>query len=107
MNTPNTDIRRPRHEQWQELITQHEQSGLTVQAFCAQQGVTAASFYQWRKQLRDKAGMRFALVEHSVNGSRSSAAVELVLASGERVQVAPGTDAATLRMVLGVLRERA
>jgi len=29
------------------------------------------------------------------------------LASGERVQVAPGTDAATLRMVLAVLRERA
>ena len=107
MKTQSTDIRRPRREHWQELITQHERSGLTVQAFCAQQGVTAASFYQWRKQLRDNSPMRFALVEQSVDGLRRNPSVELVLASGERVQVAPGTDAATLRMVLEVLRERA
>jgi hypothetical protein len=33
--------------------------------------------------------------------------VELILASGERLRIAPGADAATLRTVLNVLRERA
>jgi hypothetical protein len=33
------------------------------------------------------------------------AAVEVILASGERVRIVPGVDAATLRLVLNVLRE--
>ena len=77
---------------------------MTVQAFCVQRGVTEASFYGWRKQLRASAAVSFALV--TPNESRP-ASMELVLASGERIQVAPGADAATLRMVLAVLRERA
>jgi|KBSMisStandDraft_5_1062788.scaffolds.fasta_scaffold67737_5 transposase-like protein len=98
---------RPRCEYWQELILQQEQSGLTVHAFCEQRGVTEASFYGWRKQLRGEAPVGFALVEAKESGLTPKAPVELVLATGERVQISPGTDAATLRMVLGVLRERA
>ena len=33
------------------------------------------------------------------------AAVEVILTSGERLRIAPGMDAATLRLVLSVLRE--
>jgi hypothetical protein len=33
--------------------------------------------------------------------------VELILASGDRLRITPGTDAATLRTALSVLRERA
>ncbi len=79
---------------------------MTVQGFCAQQGVTEASFYGWRKQLRESATVSFALVAPS-NGGDRSARVEFVLPSGERIQVGPGADVATLRMVLTVLRERA
>lgn len=79
---------------------------MTVQAFCAQQSVTEASFYGWRKQLRAGAAAGFALVVPS-SGEYRTATIELVLRSGERIQVAPGADAATLRMVLAVLRERA
>jgi hypothetical protein len=32
--------------------------------------------------------------------------VELLLASGDRLRIASGVDAATLRIVIGVLRER-
>jgi transposase-like protein len=97
---------RPRREYWQELVAQQEQSGLSVHAFCEQRGVTEASFYGWRKQLRGGSPVGFALVEATGSGLRSKAPVELVLATGERVQISPGADAATLRMVLGVLRER-
>jgi transposase-like protein len=106
MKTLNTEQSRPRREYWRELIAQQEQSGLTVHAFCVRQGVTEASFYHWRKQLRDNAPVRFALVEQRVDRLRQNAPLEVLLTSGERVQVTPDTDAATLRMVLAVLRER-
>ena len=104
MRPLNGEKRQARREYWQGLIAQQENSGKTVQAFCAQRGVTEASFYGWRKQLRASTPVSFALV--TPNESRP-AWIELVLASGERIQVAPGGDAATLRMVLAILRERA
>jgi hypothetical protein len=39
--------------------------------------------------------------------TKDEAPIELVLASGDRLRIAPGADAATLRTVLSVLRERA
>ena len=68
--------------------------------------MTEASFYNWRKQLRNNAAVGFALVDAEGKGCKPKARVELVLATGDRVQIAPGVDAAMLRMVLGVLRER-
>jgi hypothetical protein len=105
MKALNNEKHRARSEYWRELITQQGQSGLTVHAFCDQQGVTEASFYNWRKRLRNSVPVRFALVERGTDGLASKGALEVMLASGERVQVGPGTDAATLRMVLAVLRD--
>ncbi len=107
MRSANNEKRLPRREYWRELVSQQEQSGLSVHAFCKQRGVTEACFYNWRKQLRNNAALGFALVDAQGKGCKPKAPVELVLATGERVQIAPGVDAATLRMVLGVLRERA
>ena len=47
------------------------------------------------------------LVDAGTSDRNDHAPVELILASGDRVRLAPGTDAATLRTVLNVLRERA
>ena len=75
---------------------------MSVRAFCQQRRTSEYSFYHWRKRLREQLPMKFALVE----SSRSApAAVEVILASGERLQIAPGVEAATLRLVLSVLRE--
>lgn len=49
--------------------------------------------------------MKFALVETNRSAPAGVAAVEVILASGERLRIAPGVDAATLRLVLNVLRE--
>ncbi|QJR79325.1 transposase [Alteromonas pelagimontana] len=38
-------------EQWQQVIEQQVNSGLTVSEFCTQHKLTAASFYLWRKKL--------------------------------------------------------
>ncbi len=48
--------------------------------------------------------MKFALVETGPAAVHAEA-VELILTSGERLRITPGVDAATLRLVLSVLRE--
>jgi hypothetical protein len=66
---------------------------------------------QWRPL---GSGETFALVSPppvelgsaTESSSSSATAAELVLASGERLNIASGADAATLRTVLGVLREK-
>jgi hypothetical protein len=68
------------------------------------------SFYNWRKRLPGKITdepARFALVEPEAPIPKDTWPVELILASGDRLHIAPGTDAATTRTVLNVLKERA
>ena len=90
---------------WQQLIGEQQQSGMPVRAFCQQHQTSEYSFYYWRKRLREQLPMRFALVETGRTTPTAVAAVEVILASGERLRIAPGVDAATLRLVLSVLRE--
>jgi len=92
-------------EVWRELVDRQKKSGLSVQTFCQQQGVSGWSFYQWRKRLALNPPMSFALVETGETSRQCTGAVELWLNGGDRLQITPGVDAATLRTVLAVLRE--
>ena len=79
-----------------------------MSAFCRERGIGEQSFYSWRKRLSGRTPpVRFALVETNVPPVKDALPVELILASGDRLRIAPGADAATLRTVLSVLRERA
>jgi hypothetical protein len=93
-------------EQWRERLTAQERSGLSVKEFCKEQGLTACTFYAWRKRLGEGGAVRFALVDRG--GVRqepaAEASLELVLATGERLRIGAGVDAATLRTVLDALR---
>ena len=94
-------------KKWQELILQQQQSKLPVSAFCRQHGFSDQSFYNWRKRLAADEPVRFALVDAGVSSATDRfAALEVILASGDRLRIAPGADAATLRAVLSVLRGR-
>jgi transposase-like protein len=98
-----------RREFWTALIGKQKRSGQSVRTFCQEQGVSQPSFYYWRQQLggERRGPVQFALVETGGSASRTDRGVELELAGGVRLQVQPGADAATLRMVLAVLREGA
>jgi hypothetical protein len=93
-------------EMWRERIAEHDRSGLSVRKFCKDRGLTAWSFYFWRKRLREAGPVRFALIERGPAGHDSvlDAQVEVVLGSGERLRIGAGVEAATLRMVLEALR---
>jgi transposase-like protein len=94
-------------QKWADLVRQQEQSGAVVKVFCRERGVSEPSFYSWRKRLAATESVRFALVDAGASGISEHAPVELLLASGDRLRIASGVDAATLRIVIGVLRERA
>ena len=100
-----------RQNRWAELLRAQALSGVSVSAFCRKHGVSDQSFYTWRKRLSggipDKP-VRFSLVEAEAPvNTKDIAGLELILASGDRLRIAAGADAATLRSVLQVLRERA
>ena len=90
---------------WRELIAEQKKSGKSIRAFCQERGQKEHLFYFWRKQLVPPAkAVRFALVETN-GGLPVGEKIEIALASGEKLRIAAGADAATLRMVLAVLRE--
>ncbi len=93
-------------EAWRERIAEQERSGLSVKQFCEQHGFTPWSFYDWRKRLRETESVRFALVDRRAErqAPASSADLEVIFATGERLRIRSGVDGATLRTVLSALR---
>jgi hypothetical protein len=95
-----------RVECWRERIAEQERSGMTVQRFCEDRGLTEQSFYVWRKRLRKQLPMRFALLEPGPvrQPGMTELGLEVVLATGERLRIGSGVDPITLRTVLEALR---
>ena len=101
-----------RRQYWQKLIALQEQSEQPVRVFCKEHRVGENSFYAWRHRLErqpqpESPPLRFALVEPAglQPSPPVSEALELTLATGERLRISAGIDATTLRTVLAVLRE--
>jgi hypothetical protein len=91
---------------WQRRISQWRASGLSVRAFCARQGLSTASFYNWRRVLERRAAEAPAFVPVQVVADATPAqasALEVVLVDGRTVRVVPGFDAVTLLRLLAVL----
>ena len=91
---------------WRERVAEHGRSGLPVKQFCKERGLSAWSFYCWRKRLREAGPVRFAVIERGPmrQGCAVDTRLELLLASGELLRIGSGIDSATLRTVLEALR---
>jgi transposase-like protein len=101
----NSQAREARREFWRQLIAKQQQSGVSVRSLCQEHGASEHSFYQWRKLLAQQLAVKFALVETGLGARVHAEAVEVILISCERLRIPPSVDGATLRLVLGVLRE--
>ena len=94
-----------RRELWRQRIAQQEKGGQSVSGFCREEGLSQPTFYSWRQRLRKRnTPVRFALVEAKPE-REAVAPLDLMLASGDRLRIP--ADAATLKLVLAVLREQA
>jgi hypothetical protein len=98
-----------KERQWLRRIAQWRTSGLSVRDFCDRHDLATPSFYAWRRVLERRAAEKAAFVPVQVVADAPltpASALEVVLADGRAVRVAPGFDAATLRQLLAVLEGR-
>jgi transposase-like protein len=99
-----------KERQWRRRIDQWRVSGLSVRAFCARHGLASASFYNWRRALQRRAAEKPAFLPVQVVADAvptQASALEVILTDGRTVRVAPGFDAAALRLLLAVLEGKA
>ena len=95
-----------RRELWRQRIAQQESSGQSIRAYCRGRGLHEHAFFGWRQRLRKQgAPVKFALVETKPAETETALPIELMLASGDRLRIPQ--DAATLKLVLAVLRDQA
>lgn len=86
---PDPELRR----WWERLVSLYDSSNLTVAAFCKQHDISTASFYAWRRKLRDAATpavaqtSSFIAVELSPTTGRP---IEVHLPGGVRLEVPSG-----------------
>lgn len=92
---------------WRELVLEQSRSGKSVSAFCAERGLRAWQFYEWKKRLRDAAKFVEVAVSPAAEvvqqASQPGRAIEVRLRSGHSVVVECGFDANHLRALLAVL----
>jgi hypothetical protein len=101
-----------KEQQWRRRIDEQESSGLSVRAYCSRRGLRECNFYQWRKLLceRDREARSVSpstlFVPVEVADVSVASRIEIVLASGQRINISPGFDVATLTRVVAVLEGR-
>ena len=103
-NTVEEKLCANQRDQWRERIAEQARSGVSIKQFCKERGVSAWSFYAWRKRLRQTEPVRFALVDHRGSSQVLEWNLELTLLTGERLRIGEGVNAVTLRTVLETLR---
>lgn len=65
-------------EVWRDRLGRYESCDLTVAAFCSAEGVSQASFYQWKKKLGRRRRVASAVRRDETAASKSPAFVPVV-----------------------------
>jgi transposase len=107
-----------KQRRWLELMRLWQQSQLTVYEFCEQHRLSEASFYSWRRVLKQRGLLQArttrqpptppAFVKLTVDAeSPAVSAVELVLSDRRLLRLRPGFDPAMLLELVRLLEEPA
>ena len=86
---------------WRRRVRRFGRSGLTVVRFCAEEGVSTASFYRWRKRL----AARQTAVFQAVRVTPAGTPMAIYLPGEVRIEV-PAENLDAVRAVLGELLRR-
>ena len=106
--------RASRREYWQQTLQQQQASGLSIQQFCRREHLATATFFQWKRRVRQAspapeasaaAAVNFAVVRVVPEASAAMPAgtIEIVLGRDRRIRLAGPVDRTTLADVLAVL----
>lgn len=93
---------------WRDRVGRWKASGLSVRAFCVQEGLSEPSFYSWRRALAERDAVATAphapaFVPVHVFSATAPPVLELVLRSGHVLRIPHGCDPEHLRTVLAAL----
>ncbi len=109
--SPQVMAKQERLENWTARIAACRGSGMTVRAWCRENGLSEKTYYYWQRRLFDtlshqREGVQPTFAEitpSSVNRQDPSIAVTVRL-SGAEADIHVGADAATVETVLRVLK---
>ncbi len=99
---------------WRTLLSEQQQSGQSIAAFCRARDLREGPFYEWRKRLRQVETAPFVAVEIAgtsapevpdVSAPAPSTPLELRLRRGRSLLVGPDFDAGHLRRLLQILEQ--
>ena len=94
---------------WRNLVSEQEESGQRVAAFCRSREVPASQFYYWKRRLKQAAAtppfVEVQVAKPELRPSRSSlgSTIEVRLRNGRSLIVAPEFEANHLRALLAVV----
>jgi transposase-like protein len=99
---------------WARAVRRWQRSGLSVAAFCQQEGLPASSFRYWQHKVssegaeRDPGEATMVPVEvvTSVSPAMDRSVFEVLLRSGDVLRVPSGFDPEALRVLVAVLEDR-
>ena len=107
-----------KERRWLDILGRWRQSQLSICAFCERHGLSEATFYYWRRVLRERglldqdslprepALTTPAFVKLAVDlGPVGPQAIELALPQGRVLRIRPGFDPELLRQLLRLLEE--
>lgn len=111
--------RKERELHWRGVLERQSESGLTVAGFCRQESVSAASFYAWRRKLKepnsralgraprvdDEADLGRQLLPVRIESGGSPCVVRILLPQGASIDAPCSIDRGALVELLGALRE--
>jgi hypothetical protein len=104
--------RKDRENYWRRMLDRQAESDLSVAEFCGQEDLSAASFYAWRRKLkeRDVAASRAAagggqLLPVHIEPASPPSLMRILLPQGIVVDVPASVEPATLATLLRVVRE--
>ena len=98
-----------RLSEWAQLVSRCRGSGMTVRQWCEENGISISSYYKWQRKVYDlvQAQQESHFVEVTPVQPASVAVSDVavtVRVAGAEADIHSGADAATVEMVLRVLK---
>ncbi len=100
-----TERSKQARKKWRRLVSEQAKSGQSVAGFCRERGLCAPHFFSWKKRLSQAEAAKFVEVKVAAAPEplAHGTAIEVRLAKGRSLLVAPGFDAGHLRALLAVM----